>query len=158
MTYKKPAFLLSLLIIVLCFSACDDKRIFEENRSLPSEGWAANNPLQFSVDITDPATPANFYLNIRQADGYPYSNIFLFIKTTYPDGKHHSDTIQCLLADDNGKWIGKGIGDLYDNQILFKKYVRFPVAGTYKFELQQGTRDDVLPLIMDAGIRIERAE
>jgi gliding motility-associated lipoprotein GldH len=69
-----------------------------------------------------------------------------------------NDTLDCILADEKGKWLGSGIGDIYDNQIPFKRNVRFPLPGTYSFEIQQGTRKDDIPLIMDVGLRIEKAE
>ncbi len=144
--------------MLLLLSACDNKRIFEENKNIPDNNWAASNIVKFDVEIKDPSTPANFYINVRNADGYPYSNLFLFIKTTFPSGKSSTDTLNCILADDQGKWLGKGLGDIYDNQILFKRNVRFPLAGNYTFEIQQGTRSDNIPLIMDVGLRIEKAE
>lgn len=157
----KSVFSIALTLILLCilfFSSCDNSRIFEENRAIPEAGWDTSNVLQFSVDIKDPATPANFYINVRNADGYPYSNLFLFVKTKFPNGKQSNDTLECQLADENGKWVGKGIGDIYDNQIPFKKNVLFPQAGTYSFEIAQGMRISKVPLIMDVGLRIEKAE
>ena len=147
-----------LFALILLISACDGNLVFEDNRSLPATGWNADSALKFSVDIKDPATPVNFYINVRNADGYPYSNLFLFIKTQFPDGKVSNDTLECLLADENGKWTGKGLGDIYDNRILFKRNVRFPLAGVYNFEIRQGMRLENVPLIMDAGLRIEKAE
>jgi gliding motility-associated lipoprotein GldH len=147
-----------LIMFVLFFSACDNSRIFEENTSIPESGWDSSNVIKFNVEIKDPSTPANFYINVRNADGYPYSNLFLFVKTRFPNGKQSNDTLECQLADENGKWIGKGVGDIYDNQIPFKRNVRFPLAGTYAFEIQQGMRTRTIPLIMDVGLRIEKAE
>lgn len=143
---------------LLFLTSCDSKRIFEENESIPDNTWANSHIIRFDVPINDPSTPANFYINVRNADGYPYSNLYLFIKTTFPNGKFSTDTLECILADEKGKWLGKGLGDIYDNQIPFKRNVRFPLAGTYKFEIQQGTRSDNVPLIMDVGLRIEKAE
>lgn len=157
----KSIFCFSSTLILLCilfFSSCDNSRIFEENKSIPEAGWDTSNVLKFAVEIKDPSTPANFYVNVRNADGYPYNNLFLFIKTKFPNGKQSNDTLECLLADENGKWLGKGIGDIYDNQILFKKNVRFPLSGTYSFEIAQGMRIAKVPLIMDVGLRIEKSE
>ena len=146
------------LFMLLFFTSCDDKRIFEENRAIPETGWDSSNVVKFDVDIKDPATAANFYVNVRNADGYPYSNLYLFVKTKFPNGKQSNDTLECMLADEKGKWIGKGVGDIYDNQIPFKKNVRFPEAGIYSFEIAQGMRTANIPLIMDVGLRIEKAE
>jgi len=82
----------------------------------------------------------------------------LFIKTVFPNGKFSNDTLECVLADEKGKWLGTGLGDIYDNQIPFKRNVRFPMAGTYRFEIEQGMRTETVPLIMDVGLRIEKAE
>lgn len=151
-----PLFL--TLMYLMMFSSCDDKRIFEKNKSIPETGWESQNSILFEVSIKDPSTPANFYVNIRNADGYPYSNLFLFLKTTFPNGKVSNDTLECILADGKGKWLGSGMGDIYDNQIAFKRNVRFPLAGNYVFEIKHGMRNHIIPLIMDIGLRIEKAE
>ena len=146
----------SLVLCVLSFTSCDSARIFEQNQEIPESGWSQTNVVKFDVDIKDPSTAANFYINVRNAEGYPYGNIFMFIKTTFPNGKGSTDTLECVLADDKGKWLGTGAGDLYDNQIPFKRNVRFPLAGIYHFEIEQGMRQESIPLIMDVGLRIER--
>jgi gliding motility-associated lipoprotein GldH len=157
--WTKKVFFVAIAFGGSClFTSCDSNRIFEENKAIPESGWNVNDIKKFDVDIKDPSTPANFYINIRNADGYPYYNVVLFIKTTFPNGKMSNDTLDCILADEKGKWLGSGIGDIYDNQIPFKRNVRFPLPGTYSFEIQQGTRKDDIPLIMDVGLRIEKAE
>ncbi len=154
----KPGILFSIFASAILLCSCDDASLFEENRSIPDTGWDSSNVISFNVDIKDPSTPADFYINVRNADGYPYSNLYLFIKTKFPNGKRSVDTLECMLADENGKWIGKGMGDIYDNRIPFKKNVRFPLAGTYTFEIGHGMRITPLPLIMDVGLRIEKSE
>lgn len=153
-----PISAILFLFSSLLFYSCDKARLFEQNQEIPESGWDMKNTLKFEVDIKDPATPANFYINVRNADGYPYSNLFLFVLTTFPNGKMSMDTLECVLADEKGKWLGKGIGDIYDNQIPFKRNVHFPLAGKYTFELQHAMRTQVIPLIMDVGLRIEKAE
>lgn len=67
------------------------------------------------------------------------------------------DTVELTLADPSGKWLGSGMGDIWDNRVLFKQQFRFPEKGTYIFTLEQAMRIDPLPQIMDVGIRIEKA-
>jgi gliding motility-associated lipoprotein GldH len=153
-----PSAYIVLAGILFFFASCDSARIFEQNQQIPESGWEQVNSVKFDVDIKDPSSPVHFYVNVRHADGYPYSNLFLFIKTVFPDGKSSNDTLECVLADDKGKWLGSGLGDIYDNQIPFKRNARFPVAGKYHFEIQHGMRPENVPLIMDVGLRIEKAE
>jgi gliding motility-associated lipoprotein GldH len=155
---KARLFLILFLFSILFFSSCDNSRIFEKNTAIPEVGWSSKNVIKFDVDIANPNAPTNFYVNVRNAAGYPYSNLFLFIKTTFPNGKMSKDTLECILANDKGKWLGSGMGDIFDNQIPFKRNVRFPQEGKYTFEIQHGMRMDTIPLIMDVGLRIEKSK
>lgn len=149
---------LVLLFIALVFASCDKSRVYEKNIKIPEFKWDMNNVLQFEVPITDTATAYNMYFNIRNASGYAYSNLFLFFTVRSPDGRRERDTVEIKLADETGKWLGDGLGDIWDNQVLFKRDFRFPASGTYFFEMEQAMRVNPLPYIMDAGIRIERTE
>ncbi|HVA98733.1 MAG TPA: gliding motility lipoprotein GldH [Bacteroidia bacterium] len=152
--FFKPLFFSGLILITL--SSCDKNRVFEKNQKIPNNTWDVKNSIKFQVPISDTITPTNFYVNIRNTDNYPYRNIYLFITTQFPDGGKAVDTLECILADQNGKWLGSGLGDIWDNQILFKKNVRFPHPGNYIFEFQQAMRTEQLPEIMDVGLRIEK--
>ena len=62
------------------------------------------------------------------------SNLFLFIKISSPLGYSVKDTFECKLADEKGKWLGKGFGNVWNHQLLYKQNIRFPYPGTYSFE------------------------
>jgi gliding motility-associated lipoprotein GldH len=155
---KRRYLLLSVIIAAVFLQSCDSSRVFEENEEIPKSLWSAKQSLVFQTNIDDTASAHNVYLNIRNAGVYPFSNIFLFINTTLPGGQLDRDTVEIMLATPDGKWLGKGLGDIWDNQVLFKQQVRFPRAGEYSFEIIQAMRLDPLPGIMDAGIRIEKAQ
>ncbi|MCG3167468.1 MAG: Gliding motility lipoprotein GldH [Bacteroidia bacterium] len=144
------------LCLLVFLSACDSKRIYEQNIELQNNTWNAAQKVKFEVTISDTVSGNNVLINVRHAGYYPYSNLFLFINTTFPDGKTTRDTVECPLADEKGKWLGKGLGDLWDTQILFKRNVRFSQSGNYKFEFEQAMRIEELPGIMDVGLRIEK--
>ena len=136
--------------------SCDKQRIIDENKSLDDNSWDIKTKLDFKVNITDVSASYNMYINIRNAGWYPFSNIFLFINTTLPDSSLARDTAECTLADKDGRWLGDGLGDIWDNRILFKKNFKFKMTGEYHFELEQGMRVNPLPGIADVGIRIEK--
>ncbi len=147
---------LFLACFFISLIACDSKRVYEQNVDIPDYIWDKENPIYFDVPIVDTISLNNVYINIRNAIGYGYSNIYLFLDTKYPDNTISRDTIECILADPAGKWLGDGSGDIWDNQILFKKNVRFKQMGTYKFRYEQAMRMPKLPMIMDVGLRIEK--
>jgi gliding motility-associated lipoprotein GldH len=142
------------LFIVL--ASCDSKRFYEENKSIPGGIWKSNNRISFDVTISDTLTPYNLYINLRNDLDYSYSNLFLFMKTTFPGGQFAMDTIECTLAEPDGKWTGSGMGRVRFNRFLFQQGVRFRHAGSYAFTFEQAMRVNELRGISDIGIRIEK--
>jgi len=143
-------FLLSSLLLV----GCDQNVVFENNIMISPDGWKQDEVVQFEWDITDTISLHNFYVSIRNGEGYKYSNIFLFVSMEFPNGKMSVDTIDCPLADADGHWLGSGLGDLYDNRIIFKERKKFPMAGHYRITIQQAMREENLEEIHDVGFRL----
>jgi len=147
-----------VISIVLSLAGCNQNRVYEKFIVIENEVWNVDNKIKFDVDITDSLSINDIYINIRHSSLYPYQNLFLFINTTAPSGASIRDTFECYLADDKGKWYGSGLGDIWDNQIIYKRNVRFPFCGIYSFELEQAMRTENLPFISDIGLRIENVK
>ena len=108
--------------------------------------------------MTDLNSLQDISFMVRHADAYPYSNLYLFLTTKYPDGKVTLDTLECILANQKGEWMGNGAGDIFDITIPLKQSTRFPLPGKYSFTFEQAMRTDPLPLIMDFGFEIKRSK
>lgn len=158
MPVSRNLLLLSLFFLVLSFSSCDSKRFYEENKSFENGVWLNTNRPLYRVNITDTLARYDLFLNVRNDGIYPYSNLYLFIKTTLPKGKTAIDTVECQLADPDGKWRGSGLGNIKFNRFLFQKGMVFPGKGEYRFELEQAMRVKELKGIRDIGIRIEKQD
>ncbi|MDP4186197.1 MAG: gliding motility lipoprotein GldH [Bacteroidota bacterium] len=145
-----------LMLLIVLLVSCDPNRTYEKYQKVDKNGWHQDSTIYFAVDISDTVNLYNLYVNIRNKGNYPNSNLWLFLTVTPPKGKSITDTVEFNLADIHGKWMGKGLGDLYDSQHLYKGKVFFPTAGTYRFKIQHGMRETLLPGIRDVGIRIEK--
>jgi gliding motility-associated lipoprotein GldH len=146
--------LLSICTLFILLS-CDPNRVFEKNIKIPDGIWFKEQTVHFDVLIEDTTSAHNLYVNVRNTSLYPMSNLFLFIKTTAPSGHTIRDTVEVILADEKGKWLGSGLGDIWDLQQIYKENVRFAQRGKYTFEYQQAMRMDKLPFVLDVGLRIE---
>ena len=153
---RKISLISFFLVSVAAFISCDSRKVFEENREIRSSTWNVGDKKAFNVVVNDIFAQYNFYINIRNKGDYQYSNIYLFLRTIFPDGRIAKDTIECELADYEGKWLGSGISDVKFNRFLFQKGVRFPKKGEYVFELEQAMRVADLKGISDIGIRVEK--
>lgn len=149
---------LGSLLFVFLLSACDSNYFFEENHSFTNTNWSQTDTAVFSVEITDTLQAFNFLLNLRHTNDYPFRNLYLFVKTIYPNGKSNIDTLQLLLGAPDGEWFGKGRGSIFTDRVLLKNNINFPDTGTYIFEFIQAMRTENLEGVEDFGIRIEKSE
>jgi gliding motility-associated lipoprotein GldH len=143
---------------IMLLSSCNKDVVYSKYQKFDNDEWHTKDKAVFDIEINDTVTLNNISLMVRHADSYPYSNLFLFVTTVYPDGKTLTDTMEVILADEKGKWQGSGAGDIFDFKVPIKKNVRFPLSGKYQFSFTQGMRVDPLPLIMDFGFEIEKSK
>ena len=139
----------------ILFSSCDSAKYFEEYQKLPNHNWKSRQKLIFDVETKDPTQLYNLFVGVRNTESFKYSNLYLFMDVKSPSGKLVRDTIECILADKEGRWYGSHSGDIVDNKIWFKSDYRFEEAGNYQFGFEQAMRDEVLQEITDFGLRIE---
>lgn len=147
---------------MLCLYACTDNDIFFQYKKISSEGWNKDSTVIFNFTISDSTLPYNLYVNIRNTSEYPYQNFWLFIKKSVINTDSTfvviaTDTVECYLADKRGKWLGSGAGATYEMPLLIEKNTDFEQK-TYRYELTQGMRNDILHGINDIGLRVEKAE
>ncbi len=155
---KTKSFSFVFVIMLFIFSSCNSTVTFDDNISIDENGWYKNDFARFDLMIDDSNSTYNYYLNLRHTIDYRYSNLYVFMKTTYPNGNISRDTIEFVLADKSGKWYGNGWGNIKDNSILLVEGIKFPLIGPYTFQIQQAMRVDTLKGISDIGIRIEQSK
>jgi gliding motility-associated lipoprotein GldH len=148
------------LIIFLAFfiTSCNKDVVFSKYQTFNENEWSTKEKAVFDLEIIDNQTLNTISLMIRHGDSYPYNNLFLFVTSTYPDGKVLKDTMEVVLANEKGEWLGSGVGDIFDLKVPIKKNVRFPLLGKYQFSFEQAMRVDPLPMIMDFGFEIEKSK
>ena len=153
-------YFLQVLTLFLLLS-CDSSRLYEKNISIDNTVWELSNKPSFEYDNTYAHKKVNLKINVRHSSSYQYSNLWLFINIIDPEGELKKDTIECVLAQKNGKWLGHGLADIRYVQCQFKNYTLSKI-GTYTFEIEQAMRYgdlakiEKLEGIMEIGLRIEK--
>lgn len=155
MRITSVALLFSLLVTLV---SCDRSVVFEENLRIKNATWDRNEKAFFEFEINDSSAIYDLYLNFRHGGDYPYQNIYLFIESRSSSGQIAKDTALMILADNKGRWMGKGIGDIFDYQFRFKRGPLFPEKGRYYFEIEQAMREESLDNVTDIGIAIKKVK
>ena len=144
------------LLAAMALTACDGSVYYDESRSVDEHGWVPQDSVCFDVEVDDTTHLFNFLVEVRNSVEYPYSNTFLFIGTTFPDGSVARDTMECPLADPEGRWLGKRTGRYVDTRYRLRGgSARFPMKGRYHFAITNGMRDSAISGIKDIGLRVE---
>ena len=145
-----------LFIILLIVVGCNSHRIYERYETTKDYQWEYRDVKTFTVKISDTNAIYNLYVDVRNSESYPFSNLWVNLTSRNPSGLEQKQRFDFTLADIDGKWNGDILGDIHDHRFTAASQVRFPVTGVYTFSLQQDMRIDPVPGVMDIGIRLEK--
>ncbi len=148
----KKVFIVFFAIVVVSCSGS----YYEKSYTIENEQWNQDNLLQFNVNVDDIYARYNVYINVRNTTDYTYSNIFFFVSVLYPDNFCAIDTVEGILADPKGKWLGSGSGRYKNNRFLYKSNIMFPQTGTFVFTIEQAMREQSLQGIATIGMEVEK--
>ena len=161
-TLKNNSYKLFILLI-LALVSCDSKRVFDEYKSIPDGFWDKENAASFNFSVTDTIIQKNLFINLRNNNSFPFSNLFLITELKFPDGHLVTDTLEYDMADKTGKFLGTGFAEIKENKLFYKENIIFPNTGNYTVNLRHAMRksDEVNELttlvgITDLGFRIEK--
>lgn len=156
---------LIFLFLFLAVISCDKKTIFNEYKTIKNNSWQANKNIVFQFEIKDTISPKNVFINIRNNNNYPFSNLYLITHLNFPNGTVIVDTLQYKMTDDFGNFLGSGFTEIKDNKLFYKEKKVFPVSGKYTFNVHHAMRKNgqVNPIphlqgISDVGFSIEKLE
>ena len=147
--------ILTGILLVVLLSRCNMNEIYDKTHSFSSDKWDHDEVIDFEFTVPDTAKPYDLYLQLRNSGEYSYSNVWLFVETIAPNGNTLRDTLEIMLADETGRWFGKGIGNMNEMQIAYKQNVYFINRGIFRISIQHAMRDSTLMGIMDMGFRLQ---
>ncbi|QMU63288.1 MAG: gliding motility lipoprotein GldH [Flavobacteriaceae bacterium] len=156
---------LLILVFIGCISCVSDNQIFDEYQTLENAIWEADKPVEFYFSITDTISKNNLFINLRNNNKYPYSNLYIITQLDFPDGNRIVDTLQYAMTDTKGNFLGAGFTEIKENKLFYKEQKVFPVPGEYHISIRQAMRKNgeitqikKLEGVSDIGFRIEKTK
>ncbi len=129
--------------IILCatlFFSCRSN-IQESYHSFNHNEWNSDSIVTLKYNIYDTTKRYNLSLKIRHTVNYEFQNLFLFLK------EEKCDTIEIMLANKNGEWLGNGIGDVREAEYVLYKKRRVKKRGEHIISVEQAMRYGALKRI-----------
>lgn len=145
-----------LILTAFFVVSCQSNDVYFKYNAIDSKGWNKDSLYTFDISVYDTISTYNVYVNVRNMGDYPYQNLWVFLSKMSPDSVIVNDSIECYLADNRGKWLGSGVGSIFEMPVLYQQGVKFKNSGNYQYKIVHGMRDTVLIGIHDIGMRVEK--
>jgi gliding motility-associated lipoprotein GldH len=131
---------------------------FQDHMTVPKNAWNYSFKPNFKFNITDTTAGYQLLFLVRHTDAYPFNNIWLMMETKGPgDTTFTKMRVEVRLAAPDGKWLGRGMGDIYEQRAEINSTAQpavFPKSGEYTIRLSQDMRRNPLPEVMQVGLRL----
>jgi gliding motility-associated lipoprotein GldH len=145
-----------LIVFVVSFVlvACGEKPFYTKNISFKDNTWNVDQKARFDVQVKDTSSNYGFRLVLRSTTDYPYSNLWIFMKTIAPDGSEAREPYQFRITDEGGYWLGERSGTTVETELSFASR-KLPAKGKYTFIIEQAITekevDEVLDLVFEVS-------
>ena len=147
-------------IIFLFLLSCNEQSIYRADINT-TNGWGLTEKTSFKIEDTL-TQAADLYIYLRNDQDYPYANIFLIGNLLKGDSLVQSDTLEYMMAQPNGEWLGTGFLSVKESKLIWKEQWIPQILPPYTLELAQANRainevngSEKLKGIVSVGIAIE---
>lgn len=162
MNNSKLRFLVFCCCVLTMITACTTSNDFvNEYQSIP-DGWNKSKSVDFNFESLDTLKTYNAFINLRTTNDYPFSNLFLLVKLTDPEGYSLTDTLQYQMANPDGSMLGHGFTDVKEHNLIWRKKVAFKKQGVYTVEINHAMRklntvkgEEILPGVTEVGLQLQ---
>lgn len=143
-----------LIAAITLLTACSGSTEHSGFTTLDPDGWIYGDTVRCipAPDDSSSLKVCDVILVVRNNNSYEYSNLWL--RLDYPGADTiRTDTLNVVLADDFGNWLGKGIGGSYQLSDTVLKGVELYTAREIK--VTHIMRTDTLQGLEQIGIIVK---
>ncbi len=116
----KPKYINSWLLLMVCISAagaaCSSSagsEYVEFHSPANTHEWDPLEELIFKPDTPKDNSPVELCLTVRHSDFFPSTAVRFIVDCSNSERQFSVDTVTLKLADEKGKWLGKGTHGIF---------------------------------------------
>ena len=160
MIFLKHTCLCGLVLVMSLWQGCEwlskKKILYKEFTKVGKRAvWQKNNPIKFVVDVPENDDIYDVYITLRHNTAYAYEGIRFLIHYSDPNGNNTTIQKAFPVRGQDGTFIGKGMGNLWDIEFPLWSSHRFSSPGKHYFYLSHDMPVENLPMVVDVGLLIE---
>ena len=147
-----------LLSTLLLLGSCSfDSKVFSEYVTMDNMTWNRFDILEFEVPVQEDQS-LDFHIFLRHHTDFPYDNLFVNITFYAPGGDTRSRDYEFDLRDYKGDWLAKGMGELWDVELLVRKEMMFSEDGVCRVRVENKYPKYDTPGIIEIGLIARASE
>ena len=123
------------ILVFLVLASCSNRQKKEQYHVFNENTWNTDSVVLFNINNIDSITPHNIVLKVRHSTEYKFQNLYVF--TNFQGSL---DTTELMLSEKNGKWLGKGFGDIRELDFILMKNVVFDSNLENQISIEQAMR------------------
>ena len=110
---------LFFVLILISIQSCSNPNLIKTYEF--SNGWKTNEVVDFNFKGPQNSSNQDVFLILRHNKNYAFSNIFLITDIKFENDSIKTDTLEYVLSEKNGKWLGERKLSIVEHTLIFKK-------------------------------------
>ena len=149
-------YLIGLAILFCMVMSCNQGEVYYKFSPIPKNEWGKNQEICFLLDSSSIAANSNYSISLELTHNinYQYKNLFLVVEHTLQDSVPARDTLELVLIDDFGKWLGTGNGPTRQLSKLYKPNIKIDTALHNEITIRHAMQNLKLKGIEKIGLKI----
>ncbi len=143
-------------MLLLFLISCGPEVIVEESLQIDNS-WSYDNVLHLTADISDTENKFDLLIQVDHDENFAFQNVYLQIKTVFPNGKEVEEPISLELSNKKGHWQSQCSGSNCSLQFFLQENFKFESAGKHEFFISQYSRDPQLEGIQSIQLKLLKA-
>ncbi len=150
---------MALLFVFVSCSGSSNRVVYHQFNQIYNGKWSRDSVLVFSVAplVAQQGKLYDISIELTTNQRYPYQDLWLRVEQSSTGTIFHDDTLHIVVADENGKWLGGGVGGLYQLSVPYMNKVKSlatdSLAG-YQIKIGHQMYDNPLPGVEKVGVRL----
>lgn len=137
--------------------SCGKKPMYSDTHEFQNGVWSSGAMPAFEFEAKDSTKTYDLSFLLRINNEYDFQNIWILMHTDKPDGSFSTDTVNLLLSDERGRWLGKKSGPVYSYQAIFGREHYFKPTGKYKIRMEHAVMEPNLRGVLDLSLLVEES-
>lgn len=119
-----------VIAILCCMASCNQGEVYYKFEPIPNIEWGKQQEICFLLDSLSVKPSDNYAISVEISHNinYQYKNLSLLLEQNIGDSILLKDTVECVLVDDRGKWVGSGNGATRQLSVLYKTNLKIDPA------------------------------